>query len=97
MEYVLSCVQLFATPWTVALQTPLSLGFFRQESWKGLLLRPLRDLPNPGIEPSSPALAGGFFTTEPPARPSIITVMNIHLDCTCFQSASHSSNAPEAL
>ena len=55
---LLSHVQLFATPWIVACQAPLSVGFF----WQG-------DLPDPGIEPApleSPALAGGFFTTAPP-------------------------------
>ena len=58
---VLSCVWLFATPWTVACQAPLSMGFSRQEYWSGLLF-PSPDLPNPGIEPispTSPALAGG--------------------------------------
>ena len=62
---LLSPVQLFATPWTVACQAPLSMGFSRQEYWSGLLFPP-GDLPSPGIEPASPALADGFFTTEPP-------------------------------
>ena len=62
----LNCVQLFATPWTVACQASLSVGFFRQEFWSGLLFPSLGDLPDPGIEPTSPTLAGGFFTTEPP-------------------------------
>ena len=61
-----SCLTLFATPWTVACQAPLSMGFLRQEYWNGLLFPSLGDLPNPGIEPASPALAGKFFTTEPP-------------------------------
>ena len=52
----LSPVQLFATPWTVAHQTPLSLGFYRQEYWSGLPFPSLGDLPNPRIEPGSPAL-----------------------------------------
>ena len=58
----------FATPWTVARQAPLSMGFPRQEYWSGLPLPPPGDLPNPGIEPTSSvslALAGGFFTTAP--------------------------------
>ena len=62
-----SCVQLFATLWTVALQAPLSMGFPRQEYWSGLSFPPPGDLPNPGIEPASltpPALAAGFFTTS---------------------------------
>ena len=49
----LSRVQLFATPWTVALQAPLSMGFSRQEYWSGLLFPPPGDLSNPGIEPES--------------------------------------------
>ena len=49
-----SCVQLFVTPWTVALQVPLSMGFFRQEYWSGLPCPPLGNLPNPGIVPTSP-------------------------------------------
>ena len=48
-----SCVQLFATPWTVAHQAPLSMGFFRQEYWSGLACPPPGDLPDPGIEPTS--------------------------------------------
>ena len=53
---LLSCfsrVQLCATPWTVAQQAPLSLGFSRQEYWSGLPCPPLGDLPNPGMEPTS--------------------------------------------
>ena len=52
----LSRVRLFATPWTVAHQTPLSMGFSRQESWSGLPFPSPGDLPNPGIEPRSPTL-----------------------------------------
>ena len=48
-----SRVQLFATPWTVAHQAPLSVGFPRQEYWKGLPCPPPGDLPNPGIKPAS--------------------------------------------
>ena len=60
-----SHVQLFVTPWTVAHQAPLSMGFSRQEYWSGLPCPPPGDLPDPGIKPesfTSPALAGGFFT-----------------------------------
>ena len=57
----------FATPQTVARQAPLSMGF-SQEHWSGLLFPPPGDLPNPGIEPTSPALAGEFITTEPPGK-----------------------------
>ena len=56
--------QTLSTPWTVALQTPLSMGFSRQEYWSELPCPPPGDLPKPGIEPTSPALAGGFFTTS---------------------------------
>ena len=64
-----SCVQLFATLWTVAHQAPLSMGFPRQEHWSGLPCSPPGDLPNPGTENASPALADGFFTTEPQGKP----------------------------
>ena len=63
----LSRVRLFATPWTVARQAPLSMGFSRQEYWNGSPFPPSGDLPHPGIEPvslTSPLLAGGFFTTS---------------------------------
>ena len=66
-----SHVQLFVTPWTVARQTPLSMGFPRQGYWSGLLFPSPGDLPNPGIEIASPALVGGFFITELPGQPVI--------------------------
>ena len=61
-----SRVWLFMTPWTVALQAPLSMEFSRQEYWNGLPCPPLGDLPSPGMELvfTSPALAGRFFTTS---------------------------------
>ena len=65
---MLSHVLLFVTPGTVAYQAPLSLGFSRQEYWSGLPFPPPGDLPVPGIEPTSPALAGGFFTIDPPGN-----------------------------
>ena len=68
---LLSRVRLFATPWTVACQAPLSIELPRQEYWSGLPFPSLEDLPHPGtgpISPASPALAGRFFTTEPPGR-----------------------------
>ena len=52
----LSHVQLFATPWTVAYQAPLSMGFSREEYWSGLPFLSPGDLPNPGNEPRSPTL-----------------------------------------
>ena len=54
----------FGTLWTAARQAPLSMGFSRQEYWSGLPFPSPGDLPNPGIESKSPALAGGFFTTS---------------------------------
>ena len=66
---MLSHVRLFATSRTVAHQAPLSMRFSRQEHWSGLPFPSPGDLPDPGIEPMSPVLAGGFFTTEPPRKP----------------------------
>ena len=65
------------TPWTVTRQTPLSIEFSRQEFWSGLPFPTAGDLPNPGIEPESPAfpaLAGGFFTSAPPGKPFVYTL-----------------------
>ena len=64
-----SPARLFETPWTVALQAPLSMGFPRQEHWSGLPFPSSGDCPNPGIKPGSRALAGGSFTTESPRKP----------------------------
>ena len=79
---VFSHVQLFATPWTVVHQALLSMGLSQQEYWNGLPFPPPRDLPDPRIKPEShesPALAGGFFTTEPPEKPpsKLISVLNM--------------------
>ena len=62
----LSCVRLFATPWTVARQAPPSMEFSRQEYWSGLPFPSPGDLPNPGIEPRSPALQAEALTSELP-------------------------------
>ena len=62
-------VWLFATPWTVACQDALSVGFSRQEHWSGLPFPSPGDLPNPGIEPRSPALQADALTSEPPGKP----------------------------
>ena len=64
---MLSRVRLFATPWTVAHQAPLSMGFCRQDHWSGLPFPSPWGLPGPGMKPTSlmsPALAGGFFTSS---------------------------------
>ena len=66
---LLSHVRLFGTPWTVALQAPLSIGFPIKEYWSGLPFPSPGDLLDPGIEPTSPALADRFFTLEPPGKP----------------------------
>ena len=66
--YLLSRVQLFVTPQTVAHQTPLSMGFSRQEYWSGLPFPSLGDLPNPGIEPGSPTFQADALTSKPPGR-----------------------------
>ena len=67
----LSCVRLLATPWTVAYQAPLSMGFSRQEYWSGLPFPSPGDLPDPGIEPRFPALQGDSLLSEPPAAKAV--------------------------
>ena len=57
------------TPWTVAHQAPLSMEFFRQEYWCRLTFPSPGDVPDPGIKPPSPALAGRCFTIVPPGKP----------------------------
>ena len=67
-----SHVQFFVTPWTVAHQALLSMGFTRQEYWSGWPFPSLGDLPNPGTKPmslTSPALSGGFLPLAPPGKP----------------------------
>ena len=80
---MLSCVKLFASPRTIAHEAPLSVEFSQQESWSGLLFPPPRDFPYARIKPVSlvsPALAGGFFTTEASWKPHIPV-------CVCVQKA----------
>ena len=60
---------LFATLWTVAHQAPLYMGFSKQEYWSGLPFPSPGDLPDPGIEPRSPALQADALTSEPPGKP----------------------------
>ena len=70
--FVLSCVWLFVTPWTVAYQALLIYEILQAQYWDGFLLLSPGNLPNPGIKPTSlvsPALAGEFFTTEPHGKP----------------------------
>ena len=74
---MLSHVQLLATPWMIALQVPLPMGFPSHEYWSELPFPPPRGLFHPMIKPvslASPALTGGFFTTS--ARYVILTILN---------------------
>ena len=64
----LSRVQLFAIPWTVAYQAPLSMQFSRQEYWSGLPFTFPGDLPDPGIKPRSPALQADALPSELPGK-----------------------------
>ena len=66
---LLSRVQLFPIPWTVTYQAPPSMEFSRQEYWSGLPFPSPGDLPNPGIEPRSPALQADTLPSEPPGKP----------------------------
>ena len=62
-------VRLLVTPWATAYQAPLSMGFSRQEYWSGLPFPSPGHLPNPGIEPGSPALQTDALPSEPPGKP----------------------------
>ena len=83
-------VWLFATPWTVACQAPLSMGFSKQEYWSGLPFPPAGDLPQPGTELVSPTLVGIFFTTELPGKP-LSNLQVVLKDCCCDQDKRDSS------
>ena len=86
----LSHVRLFATPWTVALQAPPSMGFSRQEYWSGLPFPSPGDLPDPGIEPRSPTLQADALTSEPPGKPKYVKYMD---KIRTFQSFKRSKNS----
>ena len=99
---MLSHVWFFATSQTVAHQAPLSTEFPRQEYWSGLPFPTPGALPDPGTELRSPALAGGFFTTEPPEEAFHYTILilnkvgettnktqGIFLKCTCTRGYMH--------
>ena len=70
--WLLSCARLFATPWTVAHQASLFMGFSRQEYWSGLPCHPPGDLLSPGIKPASPALQADSLPSEPPGNPYML-------------------------
>ena len=63
-------IRLFETPWAVAYQASLSMGFSRQGYWRGLSFPSPGDLPNPGIEPRSPTLQADALPSEPPRKPT---------------------------
>ena len=65
----------FATLWTIACQVPLSIGFPREECWSRLPFPPPGDLPDPGIEPASPALQAESLPAEPLGKPSFYPCM----------------------
>ena len=97
--FTLSHVQLFATPWMVALQAPLPLGFSRQDYWSGLPCPPPGDLLGLGSEPASlgsPALPGRFFTIEPPGKPNrkwqglVTTSLSVTADKMLTDTVNHS-------
>ena len=68
----LSRVRLFETPWTVAYQAPLSMRFSRQGYWSGLPFPSPEDLPNPGVEPRSPAMQADPLPSESPGKPNVL-------------------------
>ena len=100
-----SCrVRLFETPWTVAHQAPLSMGFFRQEYWSGLLFPPPEDLPNPGL--SSPplcllhwpagslpvaSLGSSYCVTDSPQASQLQTAVNTWYHLQCLRTRSSGS------
>ena len=87
-------IRLLVTPWTVARQAPLSMGFSRQEYWSGLPCPPPGDLPEPGVEQEAPCtfcIAGGFFTSEPLGKPQWPCML---LQMAAFPSFEKLSNIP---
>ena len=74
---MLSRIWAFVTSWTVACKAPLSMGFPRQEYWTRLPFSSPGDLPNPGIEPTSPAFQADFSTTEPSGKSCLVGKQNL--------------------
>ena len=85
----------FMIPWTVAHQDPMSMGFSRKEYWSALPFSSPRDLPDPGIELTFFALAGGFFITEPPGKSiqfsSVQSLSGVRLFATPWITARQAS------
>ena len=79
-----SCLT-FVTPWTVACQAPLSMGFSRQEHWSGLLFASPGNLPNPGIEPGCPALQADSLLTELWGKPPVTVYIHLNWNSLCFE------------
>ena len=77
------------TPWTVACQAPLSMGFSRQEYWSGLPFPSPGDLSNPGIEPKSSALQVDSLLSEPPGKPQLYTYIYFFHSLHIFIMAYH--------
>ena len=86
---MLSHVRVFLTPWTVARQAPLSMGFPLRECWSRLPFPTPGDLSHSGIEPASPALASGFFTTEPPGKPVYFYCPREHMSRAKYPTFIH--------
>ena len=66
-------------PWTVARQAPLSMRLSQKAYWSGLLFPPAGNLPEPEIKPESPALAGGFFTSESSGKPKVDALLKVNI------------------
>ena len=90
-------VRLVAIPWTVAHQAPLSVEFSRQEYGSGLPFPTPRDLPSPRIEPTSPALADGFFITESHLSSNLGTLQPESCSCSILITNKLSSISPSPL
>ena len=101
---LLSCVRLSATPWTLAHQAPLSIGFSRHKYWSGLPFSSLGDLPDPGVKPRSPALQADSLPSEPPGKPSLspdlssMTITSSSISTTfCKENPSKTSKRQKML
>ena len=94
----LSRVRLFMTPWTVALQAPPSMGFSRRKNWSGLPFPSPGDLPDPGIEPRSPALRADALTSEPPGKKTLYLLVRFpHFILNCCLRTSKIGRVPYLL
>ena len=91
----LSRVWLFVTPWTVAHQAPLSVGFSRQEYWSGQPFPSLGHLPNQGIKPGSPTLQVDSFPSGPPGKPIKNTLILPVRLCSSSQNSENINHQEE--